>query len=53
MDFTMNQREWVRTAILVGLLLVAILIAQSRRNCEVPDSTWIPCVFGGKPLKHP
>jgi hypothetical protein len=48
----MNRREWLRTAIIVGLLVLAILFAQSRRNCEIPGSTWIPCIWG-TPLKQP
>ena len=47
----MHRKEWTRTAILIGLLLIAILFAQSRRNCEVPGSTWIPCIYG-KVLKE-
>jgi hypothetical protein len=48
----MNRREWLRTAIIVGLLVLAILFAQSRRNCEIPGSTWIPCIWGTA-LKQP
>ena len=48
----MNRREWLRTAIIVGLLVLAIVFAQSRRNCEIPGSTWIPCIWG-TPLKQP
>jgi hypothetical protein len=47
----MNRREWIRTAILIALLILAILFAQSRRNCELPGTTWIPCIWG-KPLKQ-
>ena len=47
----MHRKEWTRTAILIGLLLIAILFAQSRRNCEVPGSTWISCIYG-KVLKE-
>jgi hypothetical protein len=32
--------------------VLAILFAQSRRNCEIPGSTWIPCIWG-KALKQP
>jgi hypothetical protein len=28
----------------------AILVAQSRRNCEIPGSSWVPCIWG-EPLK--
>ena len=48
----MNRREWARTALIIGLLVLAILFAQSRRNCEIPSSTWIPCIWG-KALKPP
>jgi hypothetical protein len=48
----MNRREWIRTALLVAALLIAILFAQSRRNCEVPGTTWIPCIWG-EPLTPP
>jgi hypothetical protein len=48
----MNRREWAKTALLIGFLLIAILFAQSRRNCEIPGSTWIPCIWG-KALKQP
>jgi hypothetical protein len=33
------------------LIILSVLIAQSRRNCEVPGSTWIPCIWGS-PLNH-
>ena len=46
-----NRREWLRTAIIVGFLMLAILFAQSRRNCEIPGSTWIRCAWG-KPLRY-
>ena len=36
----MNRGEWLRTAIIVGLLVLSILFAQSRRTCEIPGSTW-------------
>jgi len=48
----MNRREWTRTAVVIGFLVLAILFAQSRRNCEIPGSTWIPCIWGNA-LKHP
>lgn len=42
-----DKDEWIRSILLIALLLVlAILIAQSRRNCEVPGSTWVPCIWG-------
>jgi hypothetical protein len=47
----MNRREWVRSGLLILVLLVlAVLIAQSRRNCEIPGSSFVPCVWG-EPLK--
>jgi hypothetical protein len=48
----MSRREWRKAAAIIGLLALAILFAQSRRNCEIPGSTWIPCIWG-KALKHP
>ena len=33
------------------LIIFSVLVAQSRRNCEVPGSTWIPCIWGS-PLNH-
>ena len=49
---TMNRREWGRSGLIILVLLVlAILVAQSRRNCEVPGSSWVPCIWG-EPLKH-
>ena len=48
----MNRGEWLRSGFLiVVLIIVAILVAQSRRNCEIPGSTWVPCIWG-EPLKH-
>jgi hypothetical protein len=44
--------EWAKTVLVIGLLVLAILFAQSRRNCEIPGSTWIPCIWG-KALKQP
>jgi hypothetical protein len=34
-DVTMNDREWIWNSILIGLILLTILFAQSRKNCEV------------------
>jgi hypothetical protein len=49
----MNKREWWRSIfVIVGLLLAAILVAQCRRNCEIPGSSYVPCIWG-KPLKTP
>jgi hypothetical protein len=40
------DRDEVRrsTILIVVLLALAVLIAQSRRNFEVPGSSWVPCV---------
>jgi len=47
----MNKREWWRSIfVIVGLLIAATLVAQSRRNCEIPGSSYVPCIWG-KPLK--
>jgi len=47
----MNRRDWVNSGLIIfGLLILAILVAQSRRNCEIPGSSWVPCIWG-KPLK--
>jgi hypothetical protein len=41
----MDQDELVRSTILIVVLIViAVLIAQSQRECEVPGSSWVPCV---------
>ena len=47
----MNKREWWRSILLIGALLAAaIIVAQSRRNCEIPGSSYVPCIWG-KQLK--
>ena len=47
----MNRRDWVNSGLIIfGLLILAILVAQSRRNCEIPGSSWVPCIWG-EPLK--
>ena len=33
------------------LIVLATLVAQGRRNCEVPGYTWVPCIFGN-PAKN-
>lgn len=40
------ERDELRRSILLILVLlaIAILFAQSQRNCEVPGSSWVPCV---------
>ena len=47
----MNRRDWLNSGLIIfGLLILAILVAQSRRNCEIPGSSWVPCIWG-EPLK--
>ena len=47
----MKRRDWVNSGLIIfGLLILAILVAQSRRNCEIPGSSWVPCLWG-EPLK--
>jgi hypothetical protein len=42
-----KRQEWLRSILLIAVLLIlSILVAQSRRNCEVPGSTWVPCIWG-------
>jgi hypothetical protein len=48
----MKRREWMTSGIFIIVLLVlAVAFAQSRRNCEIPGSSWVPCIWG-KPLKQ-
>jgi hypothetical protein len=48
----MNRRDWLNSALLIfALLILAGLFAQSRRNCEIPGSSWVPCIWG-EPLKQ-
>jgi hypothetical protein len=43
----MKPQEWIRSILLIAALLVlSILVAQSRRNCEIPGSSWVPCICG-------
>ena len=47
----MNRRDCVNSGLIIfGLLILAILVAQSRRDCEIPGSSWVPCIWGA-PLK--
>jgi hypothetical protein len=40
----MERDELVRsTLLIVVLIVIAVVIAQSRRNCEVPGSSLVPC----------
>jgi len=42
----MNRREWIRSILIIGvLLLIVALVAQSRRECEIPGSSLVPCFF--------
>ncbi len=48
----MKRRDWLNSGVLIfGLLIVAVLFAQSRLNCEIPGSSWVPCIWG-EPLKR-
>jgi len=47
----MKRRDWLNSGLLIfGVLIVAVLFAQSRLNCEIPGSSWVPCIWG-EPLK--
>ena len=47
----MKRHEWISSSLIIFVLLaLSILVAQSRRNCEVPGSSIVPCIWG-KPLK--
>jgi hypothetical protein len=41
----MDRREWIRSIMLIAVLLaLVIVLAQSRRECEIPGSSYVPCV---------
>ena len=41
----MEPREWVTSIVLLGVLLAFLIaLAQSRRECENPGSSYVPCV---------
>jgi hypothetical protein len=41
----MGKDELIRSVLLILILAVlAAVIAQSRGNCEVPGSAWVPCI---------
>jgi hypothetical protein len=41
----MDRRDWFSSSILIAALLaLLIVLAQSRRECEVPGSSYMPCV---------
>jgi hypothetical protein len=39
--------------IIFVLLVLLILVAQGRRNCEVPSASYVPCIWGEKLLLAP
>jgi hypothetical protein len=42
-----DKRWWLQSGLLLlALIIAAILVAQSRRNCEIPGSTYVPCIWG-------
>ena len=47
----MKKRDWLNSGLLLlAFLIIAALFAQSRRNCEIPGSSWVPCIWS-QPLK--
>jgi hypothetical protein len=41
----MDRNElWRSVLLILALLALVVLAAQSRRNCEVPGSSFVPCV---------
>jgi hypothetical protein len=41
----MDRREWIRSIALMGMLLASVIVlAQSRRECERPGTSYVPCV---------
>src|SRR5262245_4471824 len=41
----MERREWLRSVVLIGVLLVLVVaLAQSRRECEYAGSSYVPCI---------
>jgi hypothetical protein len=48
----MKKRDWLRTGVvIIGLFVLGILAAESSRNCEHPNSSWVPCIWP-EPLKN-
>ena len=46
-----KRHEWISSGLIIFVLIaLSTLVAQSRRNCEVPGSSFVPCIWG-KPLK--
>ena len=38
--------------IILVLFVIAMLVAQGHRNCQVPGSTRVPCIFGNPLTKN-
>jgi hypothetical protein len=50
-NMAMQRRDYRHSVLLIlTLMMLAILFAQSRRDCEIPGSSWVPCIWG-QPLK--
>jgi len=44
-EVLLDQREWIRSLLLIAVLLaLVIILAQSRRECERPGSSYVPCI---------
>ena len=39
-----REELWRSIIVILVLLALAVLVAQSRRNCEVPGSSLVPCI---------
>jgi hypothetical protein len=41
----MDRREWIRSITLIAVLLILVIVlAQGRRECEIPGSSYVPCI---------
>jgi len=41
----MDRGEWIRSVLLLAVLLaLAVIVAQSRGECEIPGSSYVPCI---------
>jgi len=41
----LDRSEWIRSILLIVVLLaLVIVLAQSRRECEIPGSAYVPCI---------
>jgi hypothetical protein len=50
----MKRQEWLKSILLIVILLIlSVLVAQSRRDCEIPGSSWVPCIWGEPLDKKP